>query len=388
MTSRSAEITQMATTQERSSKTAEDSVSLRLDVDVVSAHQLCGLLAQRWDAIRATNPRWSSPYFSKEFTKAVARVRDDVEIAVIRKSNEDVAVGFLPFQRVTDTHAEPVGGRLNDVHGMIGIELSDSKLVPLIMEKVGLKSFGFHAAVLSGDNVDQYEFEPCASHFIDLSQGWDTYRKWIRKHSSTVKRQGQKTRRLEREVGPIRFEFDCTDGETLEQLIDLKRNKYQRTKTFDILSVDWASNLLREVATIDKPEFKGLLSAMWAGDELVACHFGILTGEILHYWFPTFDNQYNKYSPGTELILRVAEQAAAQGVTKVDFGYGDDPYKFKFCNQQESLSCGRFTFSRFDFKIAKARHLIRKQLKQIPMKPLAKQVLRGVFPQFGQWNFK
>lgn len=388
MASRSAEITPLSTTQELPTAIVEERSSTQLAVDIVSAHQLCGHLGERWDTIRATNPRWKSPYFSKEFTKAVARVRDDVEIAVIRKSDEDLVIGFLPFQRVTESHAEPVGGRLNDAHGLIGIELNDSKYIPLIMEKVGLKSFGFHSAILCGENIDQYEFAPCDSHYIDLSQGWETYRKWVRKNSSTVKRQGQKTRGLEREIGPIRFEFDCTDAETLEHLIDLKRNKYQRTKTFDILSVEWASNLLREVATIEKQEFKGLLSVMWAGDEIVACHFGILTGNILHYWFPTFDNAYNKYSPGTELILRVAEHAASIGVEKVDFGYGDDSYKFKVCNGKEKVSCGRFTFSRLDFKIAKTRYRIRKKLKSIPMKPLAKKLLRKVFPQFGQWNFK
>ena len=89
-----------------------------LGVDIIDSSQLCGAIANRWAIIRGQNSQLISPYFDIEFTKAVARVRSDVEIAIIKNSADEI-VGFLPYQRVGRNHAEPVGGRLNDVHGMI-----------------------------------------------------------------------------------------------------------------------------------------------------------------------------------------------------------------------------------------------------------------------------
>ena len=174
----------------------------------------------------------------------------------------------------------------------------------------------------------------------------------------------------------------------LEELIEMKRQKYQRTRTFDILSVDWAADLLRELLQVRVPGFQGLLSTLHAGDKLVAVHFGMLTNSILHYWFPVYDPTFSRYSPGTELMLRCAEAATERGVKKLDLGYGDDPYKLKFSNGIEPVVCGKFTTGRLAFLMARKRYKIRNQLKKIPMKPLAKTMLRTVFPGFGGWNYK
>ena len=384
MISRAGELSPLAT---QTKANSQPNTTPAIQVDFIEAGQLCGEIAEQWVGLRSQSSVYSSPYFDLEFTKAVARVRDDVEIAIFRNESGEISC-FFPYQRVGPHHAEPVGGRLNDAHGILGNLDSQSDWMTQFMRESKLKSFGFHAAINCDSQMEQFQFKELDSHHIDLQYGWDEYREWVRQHSSIVKRQGQKTRALEREIGPIRFEFDCVHANVLEQLIEMKRAKYQRSNTFDILSVSWAADLLREISTVDKPGFKGLLSALWAGDELVACHFGMLTDNTLHYWFPIFDPKYAKYSPGTELLLSVTEEASRQGVSKVDLGYGDDAYKFKFCNATDKVICGRMTFSRFAFRLAKQRYEIRQKLKGIPMKPLAKSLLRGVFPGFGQWNFK
>ncbi len=360
----------------------------RLRVDIVDASQLCGEIADSWSAIRSQNLHLASPYFDPEFTKAVARVRRDVEIAIVRNGMDEI-VSFLPYQRICSQSAEPVGGRLNDAHGII----ADSRqslvdVVTQVMRVARLRSFGFHAVPRRDPQLARFEFNEIQSHHIDLRDGWSAYKDWSRAKTMIFRRQGQKTRALERNVGPIRFEFDCTNAEALERLIELKREKYQRTKTFDILSVNWTSDLLREISNIDTHGFKGILSTLSAGDHLVAAHFGMISGNILHYWFPVFDPYFSKYSPGTELLLRVAQTASTQGIGKVDLGYGDDSYKYKFCNGTESMSCGKVVSNRLAFRLAKQQYKIRQGLKKMPLKPLAKSVLRGVFPGFGQWNFR
>lgn len=364
-------------------RSESEAVESELEFSTICPSQLCGQIAEKWNSIRALNPKNSSPYFDIEFTKAVSRIRNDTEITVI-SDGADI-LGFFPFQRITPTHAEPIGGRLNDWHGIIGypgIEVCWRRL----LRESNLKSFGFHAIVET--NLDKYTFRKLATHHLDLREGWPAYRQWVRKNSTTIKRQGQKIRGLEKAHGKIRFEFDSASSSELDELVQLKRAKYQRTKTFDILSVDWARDLLEEIHGLKTDNIQGILSTLWSGNELAAAHFGMLTSDTLHYWFPIFNPEFSKYSPGTELLMRVAEHAAEVGVTKVDLGYGDDPWKFKFANGSGSVSVGQVNFNPVQFHFAKRRYEWRQELKKIPFKKSTKRVFRKLFPRFGQGNFQ
>lgn len=355
-----------------------------IDVQVFGPDSLCGPVEEKWNQIRTCDPVFKSPYFDIKFTKAVARVRNDVRIAVAQ--NEGEIVGILPFQENKPGHAVPVGGMLNDWHGIMGNQ--SPAVLKKMLREANLKSFKFHAINAADDALKKYYFREFKSHYLDLSDGWDAYRKWVFKNSSTVKRQGQKTRAMGRQVGEVRFEFASEESAQLETLIELKRARYQNSNTFDILGVDWAANLLRELHQVRDPNFRGILSVLWAGDQLIGAHFGMLTKETLHYWFPVYDPAFHRYSPGTEMLMRSAENACQLGVKKLDLGYGDDSYKFKFCNASEPVAFGLANFNSLSRAVAKQQYTIRNQLKQIPMKPLVKSVLRKVYPRFGGWNFR
>ena len=355
-----------------------------VDIQVVEPASLSGAILEDWNRIRKSKSVFASPYFDVEFTKAVGRVRDDVRIAIAE--SDGTIVGILPFQENRPGHAVPVGGMLNDWHGVMGNQ--SPEVLEKILKSANLSSFKFHAIDNSNADLKKFYFREFEAHHLDLSEGWEAYRKWAFKNSSTIKRQGQKTRGLGREIGEVRFEFESEDPVLLERLIELKRTRYQNSNTFDILGVPWASELLREIHRIREPNFRGVLSVLWAGDELIGCHFGMLTDGILHYWFPVYDPKYHRYSPGTEMLMRSAECACNLGIKKLDLGYGDDDYKFKFCNAHEPVAFGLANFNSFSRMIAKQRYTFRNQLKQIPMKPLAKRILRKLYPRFGGWNFR
>ena len=357
-----------------------------LAIQSIAATDLQGSVAVRWQELRRRSVKFESPYFDIEFTKAVARIRDDVEIAIAVDESETIQA-FFPFQRVAPSRAVPVGGRLSDVHGLIGSGKLGDELIRRIMKEMKLRSYAFHAGLKTNQDLASHDFELRDTYFMDLSQGWENYIQWAKSNSVTIKRQGQKTRALERKFGPLRFEFDCQSYDVLEKLIELKSKKYQRSNTFDILGVEWAADLLREIHQIQNSEFQGSLSALWAGEHLVATHFGMLTDNVLHYWFPVFVSEFARYSPGTELMLRVARQSAELGLSNVDLGFGDDPYKSLFCNGRGLVSCGQFGFSNVCFTAARQKYFLRKKLKRIPFKPVAKKMLRSFFPGYGKWNF-
>ena len=191
-------------------------ISLPLKLELIAPQLVRGELADAWNSIQRSNSKLDSPYFDLEFTQAVARVRDDVEVAVF--SDEDQVVALLPFQRASDHHAVPVGGRLNDSHGILfhpryEHQSSARELVERMMKAADLDSFAFHSLSQLDPSLKRFEFIEQGSHYMDLSDGWDTYYQWARKNSVAIKRQKQKTRKMGREIGPVRFEFDCRDSE-------------------------------------------------------------------------------------------------------------------------------------------------------------------------------
>ena len=360
--------------------------SHQLSVDVIRPDELTVPLEIQWQKLRECHDGFRSPYFDVEFTRAVSRVRNDVEIALLSEPSGKL-IGILPYQRIARNVAEPVGGRLNDLHGIIG-QPCDGDVYSKVLKCCRLKRFDFHALLKTDTGMEEFEFESPDSFYIDLGRGFDAFWKEACQRSSTLKRHGQKSRALQRDVHDLHFEFDCTSESMLESLIQRKRERYRNTKTFDILSVGWASNLLRELHTISNRGFQGILSVLRSGDQFIAGHFGMICNDILHYWFPVYDTSFQKYSPGTELTFHVAREADRIGINKIDFGYGIAPYKSKICGGVETVSCGQIRFNRMSFELARCRHMMRNQLKRIPMKDRVKTVLRQVYPGFGGWNFK
>ena len=66
---------------------------------------------------------------------------------------------------------------------------------------------------------------------------------------------------------------------------------------------------------------------MYAGDRLVAAHMGMRSRTHWHYWFPSYATDVSKYSPGSILLLRMAEAAQEHGISVIDLGKGDSQYK-------------------------------------------------------------
>jgi CelD/BcsL family acetyltransferase involved in cellulose biosynthesis len=51
------------------------------------------------------------------------------------------------------------------------------------------------------------------------------------------------------------------------------------------------------------------------------------SGRLLHWWFPSYDPEYQKYSPGMIVLFQTVEAISAAGIQCIDLGKGDEPYK-------------------------------------------------------------
>jgi CelD/BcsL family acetyltransferase involved in cellulose biosynthesis len=83
-----------------------------------------------------------------------------------------------------------------------------------------------------------------------------------------------------------------------------------------------------------------MLSLLYAGERLLASHFGIRGRTVWHYWFPTYDPLMARYSPGLILLLKMAEHAPSLGVCTIDLGKGMSLYKERLMNTSVSLAHG------------------------------------------------
>ncbi len=299
-----------------------------MNVEVRPAAELSAEHRQQWHALRDANPELASPYFHPEFTAACARAFGDVEVAIVSRGGEPI--GFFPFHRRRFGLARPVGDRLSDYHGIVAAQGARFDARELL-RACKLNVWTFDHLVASQLTFQPFFDVETESPIIDLSEGFEAYLD-ARKQagSKRITQLQRKARKIGREVGPVRLEMHVADGAVLDDIIRWKSEQCRRTNVYDFFRDEAPVCLVRDVAQTRVDGFEGLVSVLYAGDRIAAAHMGMRSGPVLHWWFPTYEHALSKYSPGGVLLLKLAEQAAAAGVTTLDLGKGEDPYKDSF----------------------------------------------------------
>ncbi|HUP20852.1 MAG TPA: GNAT family N-acetyltransferase, partial [Gemmatimonadota bacterium] len=150
----------------------------------------------------------------------------------------------------------------------------------------------------------------------------------------------RKARKFEREVGPLRFEWHTEDRRALESLLEWKSRQYEETGVRDKFASPWVVELVKRMSRRRSGSFEGVVSALYHDDRPLAVHLGIRDGAVLAWWFPAYDPRWGKYSPGTQLLVRLLEAAPGRGVERVHLGQGDERYKRSFSNGELAVAEG------------------------------------------------
>jgi len=281
-----------------------------------------------WADLQQQDTRTDSPFFCAEFTQLVDATRGDVEVAVLRRAGQ--AVGFLPFQRKGADACEPVGAPLNDFQGPI---VGPHGAIPLfdVAAACGLSKFAFDHVLEGFGEFESSQYQAAESPYMDLSQGFDAYADQVRASGSAIiKKSAQYVRKVEREIGPVRLVWRSDCRQAFDRLIEWKSHFYEQTDSVNILAVDWIREFVERLQCYHTDHFSGLLTALYAGDELLAVHLGMQSGPVLHWWLPTYNPQFASYSPGTILLTEVARYSSERGIERIDLGKGAQPYKERY----------------------------------------------------------
>jgi len=309
-----------------------------------------------WEEFREQNPDLRSPYFSLEFSKQVAAIRDRVYVGVIEEENK--VIGFFPFQKNLLNTGKPIGGALSDYHGFI----LPSKLPyspELFIQRCGLSTWTFDHLIGSQCPIRDGSTRFARSPGIDISKGFDHYARELKDSGSRfLKEIKRKTRKIEKDVGPLHFSFHSADHKVLQKVFEWKSAQCQRTGSVDFFALEWTRELMERILATHTNQLKGVLTSLYSGDNLIAAHFGMQSKDTLHWWFPVYNTSFEKYSPGMCLLLNLLKSAESEGIHLIDFGKGEQPYKQRLMNTETSIVEGAFTTSLLSRFVQRVKHKI------------------------------
>ena len=143
----------------------------------------------------------------------------------------------------------------------------------------------------------------------------------------------RKLRKMEREIGPVGFEFFCESAGLFDMHADMRNTLYRRMGLSSDYCTGWEGDVLRILRNNRSTGFRSALCVLFADSRPVAAHFGLVSGGVLHWWFPAYDLAVQRYSPGLQLIDHCARHATTERISLIDFGKGADRYKALFADR-------------------------------------------------------
>lgn len=297
-----------------------------MTITVVHPSELGESELATWRGFQQVDGSLANPFLSPEFTVTTGRLRPQARVAVL--SEQSGVVGFFPFERRALGYGVPIAAGLTDCQGLVhapGFTWDPQEL----LRACDLAVWEFDHLVDGQKPFQPYRTHLASSPIMDLSGGFDAYLQ-PRQDRSRFRDLSRRQRRLAREVGEVRFVFDSQDQAALRTLMRWKSEQYQRTGRADRFARPWIVHLLEQLFEERTGSFAGLLSCLYAGEKLLAVHFGLRSDRVLPTWFGAYHTRFSKYSPGLLLHLLLAQAAAAAGIAHIDMGRGAKGYKEMF----------------------------------------------------------
>src|SRR3989440_5749577 len=334
---------------------------------------LTGAELDAWHRLRAANPDLDSPYFHPGFAAAVHASGRPVHVAVGYDERGGISA-LLPHHRERSV-LRPAGWPAADFQGPV---LAPGTTFPVrLLLRDRARGFTFDHLLPTCADFAPFVESSRPSPFVDTTGGLDGY--LGRASRSGKDNMGQARRRIakaERELGPVKFEADIIDEDALRRVVELKRAQYAATGARDYFAEPDREALLTRLLHTRDPEFAGVLSTVYAGPHLLAAHFGIRSGPVLHWWFPVYDPEFAGLAPGWILLRELVAAAPVLGFTRIDLGRGDDEYKRRAKTGEVEVSQGVVTARTTRRAPPRARTPLVAAAEPSPLRPQLRRVVR------------
>jgi CelD/BcsL family acetyltransferase involved in cellulose biosynthesis len=291
-----------------------------------------------WEDLCDAHQHLHSPFFSPHYAMAVASVKPGVRVCILRRGRK--IVGFFPFQYRSSASqllgsAERVGAEMTDYFGVIAepdVRVAQEDLLRL----AGLRYLYFTHLDETQSSYGLHGEQPESGLFLKLEGHEDYWNGEVRQRNPKLYAETNRLERVaEKTYGPLRFCFrEEAWQEPLELLIQNKRRQYAQTCSNDALAQPWHRNLLAQLAATRGRTCTGVLSTLYAGDTWLASHMGLHSGQVFHYWFPVYNTEMKRFSPGRLLEKWIIQHAPGLGLRLLDHGAGDTQRKRQLTNSE------------------------------------------------------
>ena len=296
-----------------------------------------------WTSLLASETLSAGLFMHPEFCAAAHQTLGPVDVVVFEDQGR--VVGLLPLNRAPGMHGLMRGYTqvAQDVSDGFGFLVEDRYLdgVGAALTKAGVWS-SFYTHFATGKHISDAQFGSVTKTYLVRCQGkdkdmWGQLKDRSRKFWSDTERCARRLNEL-----PSGYEFYWQSPKPerdIEALIDLKLDQYTRTgMSNSALFRENVQAFLKILSTKKTQGYSAPLSVLYCGERLVAAHLGLLSGERLHYWFPVYEPNYAKYSPGKVLLSEVMKFCGSQGVKVIDFGEGQADYKVAVATETRELT--------------------------------------------------
>ena len=307
--------------------------------ELLPINQVDASLSNQWSLLQGGSPALASPFFSFGFARIVGECCADTFVGLVK--NDSKVSGILPFHIKSRGAAVPLAGQYSDYQGFIG-KPPDLEYIPEMLRAFRVSAYDFNHAIEDQEAFLFNAFWRNRSPRVDLRNGYDEWKQQISAKSSVMKSLARKERKIAREVGPLRFVEHDTSASSWQEFKGWKDRALRSLGQPGFPGLPWASNLIETLQNADDGAFNGCFSTLYAGDKLVAAHFGIRSNKVWHWWFPSYDFEFSAYSPGLLMLNRCIEAADRLGFSELDFGRGDERYKKEFANESRAICEGSF----------------------------------------------
>jgi CelD/BcsL family acetyltransferase involved in cellulose biosynthesis len=213
-----------------------------------------------------------------------------------------------------------------------------------------------------------------------LSSGYESY---YQNHLKLSRRElpvaRQKLRNAERAFGPIEFSWRGCTG-LLPLLMEWKLAQCRRASRYSALSEAWAQKLVHRLMAHQEDGFSAVFSTLTFGGEPAAALFSLRSHATLHCCITAYNPAFASYSPGMQLMLKVIQAAASEGVTRVDLGRGTERYKQRLANQSQMVCEGCADLNPLTASLWRANLRLRRRLRMTALWPLIARVRMLAIP--------
>jgi CelD/BcsL family acetyltransferase involved in cellulose biosynthesis len=297
-----------------------------MQATVIPAKELSPDLVNRWLLLNKGNALYRSPSLRPELFRTIGRFNPRVFVG-IEESRHGPSL-FFPFERPIRLASFAGAVQICDYQAFI-TPVDHSIAVSDLMRKWKLGTWTFENLIAPPQVVSQTTtLVSSVSRRVVVRNGFDGYRAEMASRGKSMRNTIAKLRLLGRDHGEVRFVSDCRDDAVLAVLLDWKAQRFNGGKPI----TQWIQGAVEALYGTRTADFSGMLSALYAGERLVAAHFGIRSDGTLYYWFPAFNPDFGKYTPGWLLIYFLLQHLEATGCEVLDLGPGGETYKEYFEN--------------------------------------------------------